>query len=284
MNCQRAVIAVGGYGTRMMPWSYAMEKAMLPIVDNTEVQPTVRPLVDFIVQDCVRAGITDITFVHTQGATGLKTYYTGNPNVDRHLHKNGKDKLLSAIRGIGEQATFRFIEQPDNGEYGTSVPLRLAREVVDQPGQTLYLLGDQFFHGAGSETERLIKDTSAAGTTTGMLTLPVAPEQVSHYGIVLRDEQGFLREIREKPAVGSVDSTDANVGICVVDQSILPHLDATPPHESGEHLFTDVMTAYANDQDVSRQPNKVAVVPAHGTYLDCGTPENYMATLAYMAR
>lgn len=278
MNCERAVIAVGGFGTRMMPWSYAMEKCMLPIVDNTGVKPIARPMIDFVVRDCIDAGVTDITFIHSEGATGLMTYYTGNEKADRHLQKHGKDALLEAIKDIGAQATFRFIEQPDNGTYGTSVPLMLARDVVAQPGQTLYLLGDQFFHGHGSETARLLRDTAAAGTTTGMLTLPVPADTIDRYGIVLSDANGYMTEVIEKPAVGSVPSNNANVGICVIDSSILGYLDNTPAHTSGEYYFTDVITAY------SQAPgNKVAVTQAQGTYLDCGTPESYMQALQYMS-
>jgi len=278
MNCKRAVIAVGGVGSRMMPAGYAIDKCMLPIPDGSG---RMRPLVDFVVQDCIDAGIIDITFIVGEGSTAIRKYYTGNEPVDRYLEARGKAKLLEAVRRIGEKATFTFIPQHygKNEPYGTSVPLHLARDVVNQPGQTLYLLGDQFFHGAGSETKRLLEGTASAGVDTGMLVLPVSPHEVHHYGIV-EQRDGLLTKITEKPAVGSIASTDANLGIMVVTDRIVPYLDKNinhPPTASGEHLFTDVMTAYATDG------HDVAVVQAQGTYLDCGTPEAYLATMNYMA-
>ncbi len=45
----KAIIPVAGWGTRMLPITKAIEKCMLPI--------GTRPLVDYVVQDCLRAGI-----------------------------------------------------------------------------------------------------------------------------------------------------------------------------------------------------------------------------------
>lgn len=48
----KAIIPVAGWGTRRLPITKTIEKCMLPIGN--------RPLVDFVVQDCLKAGITDI--------------------------------------------------------------------------------------------------------------------------------------------------------------------------------------------------------------------------------
>ena len=51
----KAIIPVAGWGTRRLPITKAIEKCMLPIGN--------RPLVDYVVQDCLKAGITDLYFV-----------------------------------------------------------------------------------------------------------------------------------------------------------------------------------------------------------------------------
>ncbi|WP_275576454.1 sugar phosphate nucleotidyltransferase, partial [Stenotrophomonas maltophilia] len=48
----KAVIPVAGLGTRMLPATKAIPKEMLPVVD--------KPLIQYIVGECVAAGIKDI--------------------------------------------------------------------------------------------------------------------------------------------------------------------------------------------------------------------------------
>ncbi|HBR6623026.1 TPA: UTP--glucose-1-phosphate uridylyltransferase, partial [Klebsiella pneumoniae] len=51
----KAVIPVAGLGTRMLPATKAIPKEMLPVVD--------KPLIQYIVAECVAAGIKDIVLV-----------------------------------------------------------------------------------------------------------------------------------------------------------------------------------------------------------------------------
>ncbi len=52
---EKAVIPVAGLGTRMLPATKAIPKEMLPIVD--------KPLIQYIVNECVAAGIKEIVLV-----------------------------------------------------------------------------------------------------------------------------------------------------------------------------------------------------------------------------
>jgi UTP--glucose-1-phosphate uridylyltransferase len=283
MDCKRAVIAVGGVGSRMLPWAYSGEKCMVPLIDTRGSKPVLRPVIDFIVEDCIRAGITDITFVHGEGAHALFKHYQGNEAVEHYFISRGKASLLDGITAANEHVTFRFIEQSySNHEYGTTVPVHLARTIVDQPGQTLYILGDQIFHNSKgvSEAAHFLQATADAGTTAGILALDVPADRIGHYGIFTVDSQSYMKQLVEKPAVGSIPSTLAYVGISTVDRSMLPFIDGHMRGSSGttgEHLFTDVISAYC------AAGNKVAIIPAIGTYLDCGTPENWLATNNYLA-
>ncbi len=52
---RKAVIPAAGFGTRFLPQTKAMPKEMLPIVD--------KPVIQYIVEELVSAGITDIILV-----------------------------------------------------------------------------------------------------------------------------------------------------------------------------------------------------------------------------
>jgi hypothetical protein len=66
----KAIIPVAGWGTRRLPITKVIEKCMLPIGN--------RPLIDYIVQDCVEAGMTDIYFVVSHKESQLEQYYRQN--------------------------------------------------------------------------------------------------------------------------------------------------------------------------------------------------------------
>lgn len=51
----KCIIAAAGYGTRFLPATKAMPKEMLPIVD--------KPVLQYLVEEAVSAGITDIVIV-----------------------------------------------------------------------------------------------------------------------------------------------------------------------------------------------------------------------------
>ena len=55
MNVKYAVIPCAGKGTRFLPITKGVAKEMCPIVD--------RPTLDYIVQECVDGGVTDIVFI-----------------------------------------------------------------------------------------------------------------------------------------------------------------------------------------------------------------------------
>jgi UTP--glucose-1-phosphate uridylyltransferase len=52
---KKAVIAVAGSGTRLLPATKAMPKEMLPIID--------KPIIQLVVEELVEAGIKDIILV-----------------------------------------------------------------------------------------------------------------------------------------------------------------------------------------------------------------------------
>jgi UTP-glucose-1-phosphate uridylyltransferase len=84
MKVTTAVIFAAGFGSRMLPVTSAVQKELLPILD--------RPIVDYVVADCVAAGVTHIIFVIRPNSHGLQDFYTGNSVLEGHLQRFGKTK------------------------------------------------------------------------------------------------------------------------------------------------------------------------------------------------
>ena len=59
MKVTKAVIPAAGLGTRMLPISKSVPKEMLPLVD--------KPAIQYLVEEAVAAGITDILIITGRG-------------------------------------------------------------------------------------------------------------------------------------------------------------------------------------------------------------------------
>ena len=63
----KAVIPVAGLGTRMLPATKAIPKEMLPVVD--------KPLIQYIVNECVAAGVTEIILVTHSSKNAIENHF-----------------------------------------------------------------------------------------------------------------------------------------------------------------------------------------------------------------
>ena len=55
MPVTKAIIPAAGFGTRFLPATKSVPKEMLPVVDT--------PTIQYVVEECVESGITDILTV-----------------------------------------------------------------------------------------------------------------------------------------------------------------------------------------------------------------------------
>lgn len=271
MNCTKAILPVAGYGTRRLPITKAIEKCMLPVLN--------RPIIDYVVQDCIKAGITDIYFVVNEGADQIRRYYAPAPQLEQYLQENKKSELVAAIRPP-EEVRFHFVEQPitDGAPYGTAIPVWLCREFVQENEHVLVLGGDDFIYNAdgSSEVSRLLQEVSVAGGGSALLGAQVAPEAVSRYGVIVSHEEADRRifdYIQEKPAPGEAKSNLINISKYLLESSFFSYLDAVVQGghtTNGEYYFTDALNAYVAAK------NNMSVLPIRGAYLDGGSVENWL--------
>lgn len=265
MNITKAIIPVAGWGTRRLPITKAIEKCMLPLGN--------RPLVDYVVQDCIAAGVTDIYFVVGEQSEQLQSYYRDNIALNDYLRTKNASKLLDIVRTPA--ASFHYIVQPSYGKYGTSVPIALCRDFIEPGEQFLAIMGDQsFFQPDGtSNARRLIELVSSRGVRSGLLGTPVRAEDIGQYGIIEHDEQDMYTRIIEHPMPGETQSTLNNASFYLFDQPVLDYIsaDLDKPHDAGkEYWLIDALNNYVADG------NPVVVGEAEGTYLDCGNVHGWL--------
>lgn len=261
----KAIIPVAGWGTRRLPITKAIEKCMLPIGNQ--------PVIDFIVQDCLLAGIIDIYFVVSGEATQLRDYYSSQPHLEAYLETNNKHDLVQLITPP-QGVNFYFVHQDTiNGKYGTAVPVWLCREYVGRDEQVLVIMGDQFFYrtDGGSNAADLIRLVEKRGLRSGLLGVPVLLHEVEKYGVIEKDDGDLFVRIVEHPKPSEAPSNLNNASFYLFDQPMFDYLDrevAKP--QNGEYWIIDPINEYVKDG------NRLVVGEAKGEYLDAGSLEGWL--------
>jgi len=265
MKITKAIIPVAGWGTRRLPITKSIEKCMLPIGNV--------PVIDFIVQDCLKAGVTDIYFVVSPGATQLKSYYSESHTLEDYLNLNHKESMTNLVqppRGV----SFHYIEQDtSNGLYGTTVPVWLCREYIQEHEQVLVIMGDQFFYRTdhGSNAADLIAEVVRSGVKSGLLGVPVPLSEVQKYGVIEKDTKDDYVRIVEHPKPEEAPSNLNNASFYVFERALFDYLDKDiQRNRDGEYMIIDAINEYVRDG------NRVIVRQAKGEYLDAGNVEGWL--------
>lgn len=267
----KAVIAVAGYGTRRLPVAKALEKCMIPLLN--------RPVVDYIVQDAIKAGVTDIYFVVSGGASQLRDYYSRNVELESYLIAKGKSDLLNAITPPAD-IKFHYIEQDTNdSRYGTTIPLWLARDYIAADEWFYLIMGDQTLWRADGDSECNLLYGAAADAQAdgGLIGVAVPWEQVDRFGVIETDGGGAYKRIVEHPKLGEAPSNLNNASMYLLPGAIMPlAADRMNAANTGEYLVIDVINDFVNGGGT------LAVRTSDAAYLDCGSVDNWVHSNAFL--
>ena len=90
MKVRKAVIPAAGLGTRMLPATKTVPKEMLPMVD--------KPVIQYIIEEAVAAGIEDILIVTNRAKSAMDDYFDYYPELETRLLQSGKESELVEVR------------------------------------------------------------------------------------------------------------------------------------------------------------------------------------------
>src|SRR3990167_2929508 len=96
----KVVIPVAGFGTRFLPATKAQPKEMLPVVD--------KPIIQYIVEEAVRAGITDVILVTGTSKRAIEDHFDRNEQLEELLKKSKKDRARQEIAKVATMANFIY--------------------------------------------------------------------------------------------------------------------------------------------------------------------------------
>ncbi len=240
---RKAVIPAAGLGTRVLPASKAMPKEMLPIVD--------KPAIQYIVEEAVAAGITDILIITNRGKGVIEDHFDHCIELEQRLAANDRTETLQELNRITDLANITFIRQKETKGLGHAVSC--ARSFVgDEPFAVLY--GDDVIIGEDPACGQLCRAYEEFGK--GVVGIKeVTVEQIQKYSSLavepLRDNLYHVSDMIEKPKPEQILSLFSILGRCVLPPQIFDILDKTPPGAGGEIQLTDAMMTLARTEGMT---------------------------------
>ncbi len=263
---KKAIIAVAGSGTRLLPGTKSMPKEMLPIVD--------KPIIQLVVEELVEAGIEDIIFVTRWDKKPLEDHFDHSIALEADLIKNGKDDLAKSISDIAEMANFIYVRQ--KGPYGNGTPVLSAASLVDDE-PFVFVWGDDLVKSEISFTKQMIEDYEK-NEHLMIGVQEVSKDVVNRYGIVkLREGTNEIEDIIEKPSIEEAPSQLADFGRMILNQEFINILRETSLGKGNELWITDAIKQYVSQGGIFLAKELI-----DGQWLTTGDPLNYLkAIMAY---
>lgn len=238
MKITKAVIPAAGLGTRVLPATKNMPKEMFPIVD--------KPTIQYIVEEAVAAGITDILIITNRGKGLIEDHFDASPELESMLEKSGKTEFLETVRKISSLANITFIRQKEMKGLGHAV-LKAKSFVGSEPFAVMY--GDGVIVSKTPAIKQLIDCYGEFGE--GVVGVKKVPEQDIHkYGSLKVENMHYnvfkCTDMKEKPQTKEeVLSLYSILDRCVLPAEIFEILERTYPGAGGEIQLTDAMREIA---------------------------------------
>ncbi|WP_282852352.1 UTP--glucose-1-phosphate uridylyltransferase GalU [Gulosibacter sediminis] len=271
----KAVIPAAGLGTRFLPATKAMPKEMLPVVD--------RPAIQYVVEEAVEAGLTDILMVTGRNKTPLENHFDRVLELESALEERGDQHKLEAVRHASNLADVHYLRQGSPLGLGHAV-YRAHQHVGDE--SFAVLLGDDIIAEGGQLLREMVRVHRETGASV-VAVQEVPQEQVSSYGVVAPQlvDGGFksagdyewptywVNSLVEKPAVEDAPSNFAVIGRYVLRPEAFEILENTPPGRGGEIQLTDALVEMAANRE---ETGGVVALVYGGRRFDTGNKFEYL--------
>jgi UTP--glucose-1-phosphate uridylyltransferase len=239
MRARFAVIPAAGLGTRFYPWTKAVPKELLPIVDV--------PALQLVMDEAIAAGATHIVLVSHVSKTPLETYVAPSQAVIDKVRASGRVDLADRLARIGNDVKVTVVYQ--DAPLGLGHAVGCARDVVgDEP--FMLLLPDEVM-GDASMLTALTDSCERTGVgAVGLMRVPM--EEVSAYGVVTAapgapaDGPFDIVGVVEKPAQKDAPSNLIIIGRYVLTADVFDEIDKIVPQANGELYLTDALLAQSN--------------------------------------
>lgn len=270
LEIKKAIIPLAGLGTRFLPLSKAVPKEFFPLVD--------KPVIQYIVEEVKKSGITEIVFVVNPKEKMLVNYFKKSPEIEHILIKRKKENLLKELKDfekIFDGVSFSFVTQKKPLGDGHAI-LQAAKTMGKEPVAVSF--GDDIIDGEEPALLQLINIFKTCNAP--VLALKSLPkEKIPAYaGLTVEKIANRLYKIKkiiEKPELSQITSELTIVGKYVLTPEVFDYLKKATPSKKGEIILAEVFDKMLSDGKL------IYGYELKGDWLECGDKLKWLKSFIY---
>jgi len=247
---KKAVITAAGRGTRFLPVVKTYPKELIAVLEKPNIQ--------YLVEEAIGAGVTEIAIVHRFGDNSIEKYFTPDPDLEAYLIKNNKLNYLDSLKTIWSKVKLTFIPQTPDLPYGNGSPLLAAKEFID--GQDfIFMFGDDLTLEPipGQFLSKMVATFEKYHPAEVIAVKDVGPEEIVRYGSAqyIEDSQypNRICAMLEKLPADQAPSTFGQGGRYVVSSKVISILESQGVSRDNELWFADASNTMAKNDVVMTQ-------------------------------
>ena len=272
IEIKKAIIPVAGLGTRFLPLSLVISKEFFPLVD--------KPIIQYIVEEVKKSGITDIVFVISPKQKMIMDYFKKSPELEKLLIKRNKEKQLKDLNefeALFDGIRFSYVTQKmplgdghailQAGKLVGSDPVAVSfgDDIIDSPEPALLQLMNIF--------------NTCKAPVVALKSLP--KEKIPAYGSVVVEKIASnlykIKKIIEKPESSQIESNLVVVGKYILTPEVFGYLKKAKPSEKGEIILGEVF------EKMLSEGKTIYGYELKGEWLECGDKSKWLKSFLYLA-
>jgi len=260
---KQAIIPLAGLGTRLLPLTSVFAKELLPING--------RPGIEYILDECIEAGIKEIIFIISSKKLMIKKYFYSDKFYKKIIKKKNDPKIINEYKKILKyKKKIKFVFQ--NIPKGTGDAVLKTQKFIKNKYFLMLLPDDLIIKKNCSKAMIKVHEKYKASV---MASIKVDKNNVSRWGIYkinkkLNSKNFIIEGVIEKPSLKKAPSNNAVIGRYILPRSIFNKIKSLKHQRGKEIHITDAIQLLINDKE------KFIAHNFEGKYLDCGTMNGYI--------
>jgi len=241
-SVKKAVIPAAGFGTRLLPATKAQPKEMLPIVD--------KPVIQYVVEEAVHSGITDILIIIADGKEVLKEHFRHDIELESLLKNKGKKNELASIHELNHLGNIHFEYQHEQKGLGDAI---LCAETFAGDEPFAVLLGDTITFNHRKPLIMRLAEIFSKHQSPVLALEKVSLALAHRYGIFAGkkiSQRLFEAEVLIEKPRGKVPTGMAMAGRYILTPDIFDCLKKVKPGVNHEIQLTDAMRLLMNQRKI----------------------------------
>ena len=268
---KQAIIPLAGLGTRLLPLTSIFAKELLPING--------KPGIEYILDECIDAGIKEIIFIISTKKLMIKKYFYSDQFFKNIIKKKKDPRILKEYKKILKyKKKIKFVYQ--NKPLGTGDAVLKTKKFIKNSFFLMLLPDDLILKkNCSKDMIKLHKKYKASI----MASMTVKKNNVNRWGIYsiskkLNKQNFVISNVIEKPSIKEAPSKNAVIGRYILSKNIFKILKKQKKGKGGEIHITDSIKTMIDNKSLFIG-HKFS-----GKYLDCGSMNGYINSTLEIAK